>query len=99
MELTFVYFWVIKAVFGAVLGLVVFLTFKFSSKFFGFIVVLLLLLLMYAPIRMDTGTRSQQIRSNNFVKQQNLILPSRITDNSFKESTESITGISKKDLE
>jgi len=89
MELTIMYFWVVKlTLYLASLysSYKAFYKNKFKSKFWNITTIIILLFLFYTPIKMDVDTKEMTDMQNYSIKQTK-VLPERVTDNSFEEKT------------
>lgn len=90
MELTFQWFWLIKLMFLLVTLAVAYKAawvHKMSSKFWSVLLVVLLIFAWMSPIKMQPMTNQVNGISDRQIEQQHSVLPPKIIDNSFEEST------------
>lgn len=56
--------------------------------------------LLFSPIKLDTGTRTSQVKSNQVIANiKSNPLPPKVVDKSFKDKANSDIGIKSKDME
>ena len=100
MEVTIAWFWLVKTLaFLMTFGAVYMAVYKksFQSKVWNVIALVLLVLAYIQPVKMETTTATINTMSNTQIEQQHSVLPPKVIDNSFEEST-IIKKISAEDL-
>ena len=90
MELTFQWFWLVKA---TLLILTLYVAYKaawvnrMGSKVWNILFLVLVVFAMMSPVKMNPTTNQVNSMSNLQIEQQHRELPPMIRDNSFREST------------
>jgi len=70
---------------------------KIKHKVYNIAMVVVLILLVVSPVKMQIDTKSYHERQSKVVESTK-DLPPKVSDDSFKERNESLKGISKEDL-
>ncbi len=99
MEVTIAWFWLIKGAIGLGLLYVIYIAFwvhKFKNTFYNILVSVLIVLGFINPVKLQPTTDKVNTLQNIQVEQTK-VLPTRVTNNTFKDST-NIVGITDDDL-
>jgi hypothetical protein len=98
MEITIAYFWLLKlCMIGFTVGAVYMAIYKhqFRSKMWLIILGALLLIAVFTPFRMAQPPIAQQ---QTYHIEHSKVLPERVTDNSFNDSSANVKRITDEDL-
>jgi hypothetical protein len=102
MEIMIHWFWLVQLIIASVIITVSYIAFvkkKFDSKFWNILALILIILVIIQPIKLEPETNKQHKYMNKIIEQRNNTeLPEMKKDNYFKEKASSINGISEDDL-
>lgn len=94
------YFWVVKYVLIAMLAGAIYRAVvikKLKSTFCNIIVVILLVLNIVSPVKLQIDTKSVHVAQDK-VQEVLKVVPPKVEDKSFNDSMKDLKGISKEDL-
>lgn len=101
MEIMISWFWLVKLVFALVTIFVCYKAFfkhKFGSKFWNITALVLVLLAIYQPFKLNsTAVTNLYKAQQNRVIEQAKVLPEKIEDSSFKDAQKNL-GITKQQI-
>ena len=97
MEFTLVWFWIVKLVALGLIAGSAYGTYQYKSKTFGVLTVLLIVIYIITPIKLELETRTMQVIDNNAIKESKVI-PPKVEDTSFSTSVTSVQGVTEEDL-
>lgn len=90
MELTYQWFWLVKLTFLLLTWAVAYKAFwvhKMSSKFWNILFAGFIIFALMSPIKIQPTTNQVNSISDRQIEQQHSVLPPKVIDNSFEEST------------
>lgn len=99
MEIMIQWFWILKLILSLVFAFTVYkaISWGFKNKVYNVLSVVFLVLAIVSPIKLQPESL-KMYKNEDKVIQSTKVLPNKIVDKSFKDSGNSLQGISKEDL-
>lgn len=96
MEITIAWFWIIKLLLIALLTFTIYKTIKNKSKFFAAVTIILVIIFVFIPIKIGYSTTAYSTTQTHNIEQSK-VLPDKVVNTSFKDSTDSLKQINTQD--